>query len=320
MSLVKALIVAAIASISAGAAMAAEGSVFGGPVGGTDIRNAYLPPVPGLYFGVANVPGYANSITGNNSNKSSTISRVNLVYDIQALAVTYVYPVKPFGGTLATTVQGSYNDYERFSLNNRTQRISGWGDLYADLVKYSKFLGEAAPPSPGAASLPYGLTLEGSFSMIFPIGTYNTHQISTPGHNDYFIIPNAAATYLTKPNFIGDGLEFSGHMFYDHAFRNDATNYSSGDVVDIDLAVSERSGRLQYGISGYIAFQVGRDVRNEVAVPPNGRYYSSSKIGPIVAYDFPSIGASLKVKVGLPIYSRNSIKGPQGVVALGIKF
>ncbi len=114
----------------------------------------------------------------------------------------------------------------------------------------TKSFGTPAAPSPGTRPLPYGLTVQAAYSMIFPTGAYNTHQFNTPGHNDYFYIPNAAASYLFGPNFLGDGLEVSARVFYDHASTNQANSYTSGDVIDLDYAISERSGPFQYGLFG----------------------------------------------------------------------
>ncbi len=300
-------------------AQAAEGAVYGGPIGGTDIRNAYLPPLPGFYLGVANVPGFAGIIVGNNGGGSRTSRRVNLGYDIQALGLVYAYPFKLFGGSLASAAQGSYTPYLRFSINNHTEDIDGWGDLYADVLKWSRLFGTLSAPRPGATPLPYGLAVQAAYSMIFPIGTYNTHQFTTPGHNDYFIIPNAAVTYLTPPNFLGDGLELSAHLFYDHATTNPDDAYTTGDVLDLDYAVTERSGRWQYGVAGFGAFQVASDVQNGSIVKPAGKYFDAAKIGPVVAYDLPRFGMTFKVKVGAPLYNRNTIFGPQVVFAMGLK-
>lgn len=305
--------------LSAKPALAIEGAVYGGPIGGTDIRNAYVPSQSGLYIGLADVPGYATQFNGNNGGKSSTVTRLNFAYNADAAALAYVYPYKPFGLTLSTAAQVGNINYERFSTNNNTQRITGWLDTYSDILKVTKFLGKAAPPSPGARPLPYGLTVQAAYSMIFPTGAYNTHQFNTAGHNDYFYIPNAAATYLTRPNFIGDGLELSGRLYYDHASVNPATHYYSGDVVNLDYAVSERSGNLQYGIYGNAASQIQNDTRSGVEVSIKGKHFVFVKAGPVIAYDIPSSAVTVKAKVNLPIYVRNATLGPQFVFSVGFR-
>ena len=300
-------------------AMAVEGSVYGGPVGGTDIRNAYVSPIPGFYAGFADVPGVSTQLNGSNGGKSLTARRVNLTYNVDAAGLAYVYPFRPFGITVSSAAQLSYTPYFRFSINNRTENITGWNDMYADIGKFTKYLGHAAAPSAGRRPLPYGLTVQAAYSMIFPIGRYNDQQFTTPGHNDYFIIPNLAATYLTKPNFLGDGFEFDAHLFYDHALQNQTTEYNSGDVIDLDYAVSERAGRLQYGVVGFAASQIGRDTAHGQTVPVRGRYFVALKSGPIIAYDFPKLAMTVKAKALFSEYVKNALFGPQVVLAVGFK-
>jgi hypothetical protein len=308
-----------LAAVCPSPARGAEGQVYGGPVGGTDIRNAYVPRTPGIYVSLADVPGWATQINGDNGRASNRLRRVNLTYNVDAAALSWTYPFRLLDGYLSSGAQMAYYPYVRLSINNVTQRISDWGDLYADLLKWTFYPGAFTPPSPGARPLPYGLTLQAAYSMVFPTGTFNTHQFTTGGHGTYFVIPNVAATYLTRPNTLGDGLEFSARLFLDHALENPLTHYHSGDVLDLDFAVSERRGRLQYGVAGFAATQLGPDVRNGRTVAPNGRYLVAVKAGPVVAYDFPDRGITLKAKLGFPIYARNSVPGTQFVFSVGFR-
>lgn len=102
-----------------------RGSVYGGPIGGTDIRNAYVPPTSGLYIGLADVPGYATQYNGNNGGKSTTVRRVNFTYDAAAVSLAYVYPVRPLGLTLSSSVQVGYLPYERFSVTRPNASLAG---------------------------------------------------------------------------------------------------------------------------------------------------------------------------------------------------
>lgn len=295
-----------VSAIFSTATFGAEGQFFGGPVGGTDIRNAYLPPVPGFYVGAVAGAGMASQINGDNGKASPVQAHAGSV--IGGVGVLYVYPFKLFGGSLASAAQLPLVD-GYMSLNNRHEYFRGFGDTYVELLSWSKYLGtfgttpKSERPLP---KLPYGLTVKLSYAMIFPTGKYNTTQIATPGHNVFFYIPNAAATYLTGPNFLGDGLEFSGHVFFDISSYNHRTNYSTGPLYDIDGAISERSGRWQYGVSGYYARQWGDDTQNGVPVLGNGKRLVSAAVGPVIAYDIPEWKASVKLKVNFPVYSRNT--------------
>jgi hypothetical protein len=302
-------------------AVASEGSVFGGPIGGTDIRNAYLPGKPGFYLGVADVYGHPIQLYGDYGQSVPGVYEDNLKYDELAASLTYVYPFKLSDGTIASTVQVGYSPYTDFSINNKHEYIVGWLDPYLDVLKWSRYLGSNAAASlpAGSPKLPYGLTVELAYSMIVPLGTYNVHQYTSGGHNVFFIIPNAAATYLTAPNALGDGLELSGHVFVDYSLKNSRTEYSSGTIVDLDYAISERTGRWQYGVTGCFAYQTGPDRKDGQVVQPAGKYFVSDRAGGVVAFNIPSLGASVKLKALFPLEGSNTITGPQFVLSYGMK-
>ncbi len=295
-----------IAALLSTTTFGAEGQFFGGPVGGTDIRNAYLPPVPGFYLGTVLGSGWGSQINGDNA-KASPV-QVHAGSMIGGVGLLYVYPFKILGGSLASAAQLSLVD-GYMSLNHQHEYFRGIGDTYVELLSWSKYLGrfgsedQSARPLP---RLPYGLTVKLSYSMIFPTGKYNTTQIATPGHNVFFYIPNAAATYLTGPNFLGDGLEFSGHVFFDISSYNHRTNYQTGPLYDFDGAISERSGRWQYGVAGYYARQWGDDTQGGVPVLGTGKRLVTAAVGPVIAYDIPEWKASIKFKINFPVYERNT--------------
>lgn len=186
--------------------------------------------------------------------------------------------------------------------------------MYSDIIKWSRYLGQSAAPEPGRQPLPYGLTVQAAHSMTFPIGSYQPQKVVTPGHNVYFFSPNISATYLTKPNFLGDGVELDMHLYYNHSLENPYNHYRNGDVLDLDFAAAERRGRWSFGAAGFAATQLGRDLIGGRPVPPRGNYFSAVKFGPVVSYDIPQLGMSFKAKVQAPIYTRNTLFGPTAVV------
>lgn len=287
-------------------ACAAEGPLFGGPVGGTDIRNAYLPTNSGFYGSLVGGSFWASHSYNNDGNTNNT-PKAHAYESIAAFGLMYVYPFHLFGGTLASSLQESVGD-AYISINNRHDYYRGFGDLYADVITWSKYLGSPfGKPDNAKPGLPYGLTVKFAYSMMFPIGKYNTTQLQTTGKNVFIYIPNFAVTYLTGPNFMGDGLEFSAHAFFDIVGHNSATHYSTGPIYDIDGAITERVGRWQLGVQGYYARQWEDDVQNGQVVNPDGKRLVVAAVGPIVAYDIPEWKATVKFKVSLPVYSRNSL-------------
>ncbi|WP_109478143.1 transporter [Paraburkholderia sp. C35] len=284
---------------------AAEGPAYGGPVGGSDIENAYLPAETGFYGAV--VGGYANGSQyyDNNHHRSSTISAANSS-GVAAVGALYIYPFKLFGGTLGTSVQGSLAT-GHIELNNRSDTYDGTGDIYSDLLVWSRYLGNST------GSAPTGLTVKLAYSMIFPTGHYDQNAIVSTGRNTIYYIPNAAFSYLTGPNVFGDGTEFSLHVFLDIAATNSATKYHNGPVIDFDYAISEKLGLWQFGLAGYYATQLSDDHQNGQAVP-GGNRFASAGIGPVLSYTIPQWKSNIKLKASIPIYTRNSLA--QNVVYL----
>jgi hypothetical protein len=294
--------------ITSGPASASEGSTYGGPVGGTDISNGLLPPNPGFYLGVVNQNATGTNLYGSNGKATA---KVDTFAEISGAGLTYVYPVKPFGGTLASSLQEVY-EIGHFTLELRgvpKDHFTGWGDTYTDVISWSKHIGPifGEGKSLAGSRLPYGLTVKVTYSMILPTGRYSATRTFSPGHNDYFMIPNVAFTYLTPPNRFGDGFEIDGHYFQDFSTTNPATHYYSGTVGDFDFALTQKTGRWQYGLQGFYADQFQNDLQNGAIVKPGGKRLQLMDLGPLLAYSFPELHSTLKSKFEIPIYTQNSV-------------
>ncbi len=299
-------------------ALAAEGSIFGGPVGGTDIRNAYLPSDPGFYGSLVGAFASSTSIKGDNGVTSNATERSTVA--AAAGGLSYVYPFKILGATAASFGQLNYQKGD-FALGGKVQAIGAMGDPYVEFLGLSWNLGRVFGGNGNTEEkkLPYGLTLKASYSMLFPVGYYSSSALTTPGHNDFFFIPNFAATYLFGPNALGDGLEVSAHAFFDIAAKNPTTNYKTGTVADLDFAVSERTGVWQYGLAGYYARQIENDYVNGSLVLPTGKRLEAFDLGPVLAYDIPSLKATFKLKIYVPVFEQNTLNSVRGFVSVGFK-
>jgi hypothetical protein len=89
-----------------------------------------------------------------------------------------------------------------------------------------------------------------------------------------------------------------------------AQNGSTGSLVNIDFAISERIGRYQVGLAGYYAFQVADDEQFGQSIAPDGRRLEALTLGGVLAYDMPEISASLKVKFLTTVLTHNSVSSP----------
>jgi hypothetical protein len=286
---------------------ATEAGLFAGPIGGSDMRSAYLPQASGLYLGFANLDATYNVLDGNNG-RPSAIHDSSYDAALEAFLGLYVYPWRPFGGTIATSVSESYDFlWERIG-GTRKQADSGLNNTYSDLLVWSRYVGLlGAHPDGPDSPLPYGLTVSVAYSMVFSTGAYQLKNLTNEGYDYDVFIPNMALTYLTGPDLsFGDGTEISARLYYDMPTRNTADGYQSGDVFDIDWAVSERFGQLQAGLAGNYANQTTRDRENGVLVAPFGNELERATLGPVVQYDLPSLGATVKGKVLLDYFDRNT--------------
>lgn len=304
----RALLLILAATVLAGsAAQATEVGLFAGPLGGADIRSAYLPPEPGLYAAAIGIVGSYNVLRDNNGNSSSLDAYYNAA--LGGVAGMYVYPWALGGGRFASTISQAYL-YTNERIGRRRQRNSGFSDTYSDILVWSRYLGRLdgdEAPSADGPKLPYGLTFSGAYSMVVPDGRYEVRNLATQGHNYYVFIPNFALTYLTDPSFsFGNGTEFSARFFYDMPSKNTADEYRSGQVFDVDWAVTERFTGLQAGITGNYARQTTPDRSHGLIAAPDGNYLERGTVGPIVALDVPSLGATVKAKILWDYYDRNT--------------
>lgn len=297
-------------------AMAAESPIYGGPIGGTDIGGAYLPPKPGLYMGTGFVGFTSNRYQDVNGN------RVNIDNSFDAssaiLGLNYVYDKKVYGGSLASSLQLGYGKRcIRFGQRNCQ---SGTADAYSDVFFWSKYLGGGVSGDRSLPPLPYGLTVGGGLGVTIPSGTYDKHKSVNTGGNTWIISPNVSFTYLTGPEYSlgGDGTEFSARFFYSMPQKNDATNFDAGDVIDVDWAVTQRYGYWQVGIAGQQAKQIESD-RLPNGTRTNSKKFSSGSIGPVVSVFMPSIGSQLKVKAMANYDAKDTFSGYSLVAVLGFK-
>lgn len=313
-------------------AAATENGVFGGPLGGTDIGQAYLPSDSGLYGALYFVPTTAPTTQDQNGNATSNLQSVshngNPAYFTEfteGAALRYVYPIKPLGFTLATSFSGSYNEISQaLSVNPKAVpsykqgTTSGIGDSYSDIIYASHYvglLGAQPGPSPDPR-LHYGLTVAGGYAAVIPIGRYNYQNFPNVGHNTFISVPNVAATYLTGPNLslFGDGTEISARFFFEKLYQNPTTLYQSGNVYDIDFAVTERWANVQFGLAGAYAQQVNSDICGGVTtcggagsvVAPYGNLFEKFFMGPVVAYYWPELDMTFKVKATFAIHDANA--------------
>jgi len=301
-----------------GAGIAGEAIRPAGPIGGTDIRQALMPP-PGVYVGVAGVGlGLDHLWNGDDRLQSDGASRM------AGVGIAVVYDTQLFGGALGSTLA---THYERtcFGLKGMKKACGeGLGDTYSDVLMWGKNLSAPSDTPNATPWIPYGLNVLVGLGVTFPTGKYSASERMNVGSNVYDFAPNVALTYITPSVFgkgMGDATEFSARMFYNVYTKNDDTHYKSGDILSLDFAISQRFGQWQAGLAGSTFTQLKDDRINGDDAPNNGNRAKALNLGPVVAYDFMWDGVpwSVSAKGLLTVMGENIAGGPGLAIRIGRK-
>ena len=270
--------------LSAGA-QAAEGIRPAGPIGGTDIKQALLPP-PGLYgVGVGIYMDLPARFSTPNRELDSSGST-----GAAGVGLLYVYDGEVLGGSLASSVSASY-ERTCFGLNPGPETCSsGFADVYSDVLMWSRFFPSAdfASQLSGSTPIPYGLTVLVGLGVNFSTGTYDSERPVNIGSNVFDIAPNFALTYTTKSIFgdaPGQATEFSARLFLNNYTKNSDTDYQTGRLANVDFAITQRVNQWQFGLAGAAYAQFEDDEIGGRKHPNDGNRMLGLSVGPIVSYD-----------------------------------
>lgn len=301
---------------------AAEGTTAAGPVGGPDIRSAFLPR-PGLYGAIVSLGTTTNQVKDGSGNPKAGLDAVNIKAVTAAAALLYVPDVKVFGGSigfLGVFGVGEICGQIVSTVPSRCQ--SGVGDSYVEM-SWSRFYGfTRRSRDKDALPIREGLAIATGLGVVLPSGPYNSSvQASngvSVGKNIWDIAPSVAFTYTTPP-LIAEGTEFSTKIYLNNYFTNPVTNYKSGALVDVEFAISEHIGRWQVGVAGYYLRQIADDERSGTVVPPDGRRLQTLSLGGVFNYDMAEIEAVIKLKVRTSVFANNSGMATTAIVSFARK-
>ncbi len=301
-----ALLAAILALACAPAARATEGGFVAGPIGGTDIRAAILPP-PGTYGLLVPIAGVGRDFR----DRDGSVGPVDFTARFLAAGFGAVHVFRPelldgrfYAAAVGSAAGGCGTQRalpggppvpERSACQTAfadTTVEAGWGRVFGTLG----LPGYPDADDPRRAFIPYGLAVTAGVGALLPTGAYSTRDLAPPGLNTFVVWPSVALTW-TSPPWFGDGTEVSARGFFLNPFRNPKTDYESGRMVVLDWAVSERFGRWQLGVAGTVARQTNAD---RVFVPGLGHVpgpsTSVTAIGPVVGVDLPELRAFASLK------------------------
>lgn len=292
-------------------AFAVEGPTAAGPIGGTDIRSAALPP-PGLYSGVVGLGAATRRFVDGDGNTAPALANGKLTKEVSGPFLLYVPSTTVLGGSVGIgAVLPFGNQCGHLFAGEGDRCTSGMGDPYVE-IDWSRSFGKLrASKYQGAYAIFEGVSILAGLGVVIPLGRYEapnpTEQALSIGTNIWDVAPSIALTYTTAP-ILCEGTEFSGKLFWNNYRTNPETNYLAGDLLNLDFAVTERIGRFQLGMAGVYAVQVEDDEVAGTTVPPNGNRGELLQVGGVLNYDMPELNSSIKLKANTSVLARNTVE------------
>jgi len=155
-------------------------------------------------------------------------------------------------------------------------------------------------------------------NILAPSGAYNVHQLSV-GKNVWGFMPQFAFTYFDPKT----GFDLSGTLVYTTLTENHATQYQSGDAINLDWAIGKHFGaksEWEAGIAGNLVQQVSDDSGPGAKLGPFKA--ASYGIGPAISYStlLGGFATSFSARWEHDIDASNTFKGDIAVVSATVKF
>jgi hypothetical protein len=258
---------------------------FASPVGATEgggssyasgvntIMSGMMPP-PGLY-GYVYLSNYDAAHTlDQHGNDKSGIENFNLHVQAASIRVDLIYPrVKFLGADVESRIALPYIK-GNVEFNAMTPRgplyRSGGASGFGDLTLSPLLLGWHGTSLHQIAGL----------DIFAPTGDYDKTRLFNPSRHYWAVGPWYGITV-----FGGDRWEFNGKAIYLFNFRNDATNYTSGQEFNLDYDAAYNINRTwQLGVSGYVYRQITNDRQGGGIAPVDGNKGQVLSIGPFVKF------------------------------------
>jgi hypothetical protein len=310
----------ALAALMLTPARAAEFGTGPWVKGYTDIFGGVLPPVPGVYLRT-DAYHYEGSADRTVFNGFAQIG-VEEDYTATIAALTYVTPWKILGGTYAVAVVPSMVAMD-VDVGIGIPRFTGpLGLRTFGPFNFRTGDTELAPGDTAFAPLVLGWNA-GNFHWnvgVFgfaPTGDYSTRQLANTSLNHWAVMSRLAATYFDPKT----GWQVNGAAIYSVNFENPATNYETGNILNLEGAITKNFGPLGIGAVGYAMIQTTGDSGAGARLGSfESRVYGA---GPIVTFTTsadPTKALTFIVKYYQEFDAENTFEGHVFDVAFSAKF
>ncbi len=321
----RAAVVLGIAGLCAGAPEAASAAEYGtGPwvKGYTDVLGGMIPPVPGLYVrdDAYHYEGSAQRVIFN----GNVNLQVDQNYMADLLAITYVTPFKILGGSYAVAVVPSFvamdvtigAQISRFTVRTDRAVDPTIGPLDFEFGQNTMAQGDTAfaPVVLGWNSGNFWWNY-GLFGFA-PTGEYNKSDLANTSLNHWALMQRVAGTYFNPKT----GFQATGAAVYSINWENPATDYETGNILNLEGAITQNFRALGVGAVGYAMIQTTGDSGAGARLGSfESRVYGA---GPIVTYTLGEgiTALTLIAKWYAEFGAENTFEGNTVDVAASFKF
>lgn len=155
-----------------------------------------------------------------------------------------------------------------------------------------------------------------SVFALAPTGDYSTRQLANTSLNHWAIMPRFAATYFDPET----GWQLNGSAIYVFNLENTATDYDSGDILNLEGNVTKNFGRWGVGAGGYAMIQTTGDSGAGALLGSfKSQVYGA---GPVVTYTMgdPKNPLTLIAKYYKEFDAENTFEGEAFDLAVSFKF
>jgi hypothetical protein len=285
------------------------------------VLGGVLPPVPGLYIrnDAYHYEGEAERTIFNGLVQLS----VEEQYLADILAITYVTPFKILGGTYAVTAVPTLVQMSVKVTAGIPPITVPIGPITATLpARDITALGnELAQGDTAFSPLILGWNsgnLWWNYALFgfAPTGKYNKRDLANTSLNHWALMQRVAGTYFNPKT----GFEVTGAAIYSVNWENPATNYETGNILNLEGAITQNFGALGVGAVGYAMIQTTGDSGAGARLGSfESRVYGA---GPIVTYTLgQGISAlTLIAKWYAEFGAENTFEGNTVDVAASFKF
>ena len=293
-------------------ALAVEGGMSPWAKGFMGFMSGYVPPQDGLYGSAINY--YFSGSAGANTRNGFVELGIDTTMDVQFLTGLYVTDWSLLGG------QYSFGGAIAWAWLNLSADVTApLGALHVDLNNnsFADSLWIPVQFSWHEGNFNWSLAL----NLYAPTGFYspNIRTALSIGKNIWAFMPQFSLTYFDPKT----GLDASGSLIYVTQSNNDATDYQSGDLIQLDWALGDHFGAAlawEAGVAGNLVQQITPDTGSGAKL---GSFEASSfGLGPALSYNtkYGDVPINLAVKWEHDVYAHNTFKGDVVNFTVGAKF